>query len=370
MVGTGPVGSAVVEHLKQTKKVTIHVSEISSVHWVHQNAFGNNIPFYRLGEGGMRRAWHRVSDISKEIREEFPSELRTSIVKSFGITKSVLNAASACDDLEFIPYFPRALQNFATRLNKTVLRQPALRNLELRNHKSVAIFEGGERATYDAVFMCAGIFGNTKILDDSGLASKTGFLGDHLVVSIDEKLPPPKDEPVLQRLSSGFLRRYETQGGFKVSFRPRGPSHKNSFIYSRNSFELFSKLAREFDTSTIKQALHLRYGFQTGSESWQRFIQVPQKNAYIWNGEKIILNDKSMSDLFAKLKHEFGHQQFSIQSGIHYWGSVIPLVDAKELAVRNVFILGGADWQNAPAHHFTFINVLRAIRSANQIIKS
>ena len=107
MVGTGPVGSAVIDHLKQCKEASIHVSEFASGKWVHQNAFGNDIPFYRLGEGGMRRAWHRVSDISKATREEFFNELRTSVVKKFGITEAVLNAASACDKLEFIPYFPK-----------------------------------------------------------------------------------------------------------------------------------------------------------------------------------------------------------------------------------------------------------------------
>ena len=369
MVGTGPVGSAVIEHLKQTKLASIHVSEFASGHWVQQNAFGNNIPFYRLGEGGMRHAWHRVSDLSKATREEFCSELQSGVVKKFGVTKSVLNVASESDEVEFIPYFPRAWQNFATRLNDTVLRKPILRKLELRADKSETLFESGEKDTYDAVFMCAGIFGNTKILTDSGLASRTGFLGDHLVVSIDEQLPPPKNETVLQRLSSGFLRRYETQGGFKVSYRPRGRGQKNSFIYSRNSIELFSKLARQFDISTLKQALHLRYGFRTDSKNWQRFVQVPLKDAYTWNGQKIFLNNESMSDLFTKLEHEFGHQRFSIQSGIHYWGSVIPIVGAKELAERNVFILGGAEWQTAPAYHFTFVNVLKAIRCANQVLQ-
>ena len=189
-------------------------------------------------------------------------------------------------------------------------------------------------------------------------------------MSIDEKLPPPKENPVFQRLNSGFLRRYQLQSGFKVSYRPRGQGEKNSFIYSRNSFELIAKLARQFDTSTLKQALHLRYGFQTNSKSWQRFIQVPQKNIYAWHGEKILLNNDAVSDLFAKLEREFGKKQFSIQSGIHYWGSVIQLADQEQLAKRNVFILGGAEWQNAPAYHFTFVNVLRAIRCANQVLKS
>ena len=40
---TGPVGSAVIDHLKQCKEASIHVSEFASGNW-HQNAFGNDIP--------------------------------------------------------------------------------------------------------------------------------------------------------------------------------------------------------------------------------------------------------------------------------------------------------------------------------------
>ena len=370
VVGTGPVGSAVIDHLKECKQASIHVSEFTSKNWVHQNAFGNDIPFYRLGEGGMRGAWHRVSDLSKATREEFFCELRSIVVKKFGVTKAVLNAANACDEVEFVPYFPRAFQNFGTRLRGSIVRKPIVRRIELRSDISEVIFDGGEKANYDAIFVCAGIFGNTKILDTSGLAEKTGFLGDHLVVSIDEKLSPPKYHPVFQRLNTGFLRRYETRGGFKVSLRPRGKGEKNSFIYSVNSLELIAKLARQFDTSSFKQAFHLRYGFRTNVRSWQRFIQVPQKNIYVWNGEKIVLNSDAVADLIARLEREFGKQKFSIKSGIHYWGSVTPLADQEQLARRNIFILGGADWQSAPAHHFTFLNVLRALRCANQVMQS
>ena len=71
MVGTGPVGSAVIDHLKQCKEASIHVSEFASGKWVHQNAFGNDIPFYRLGEGGMRRAWHRVRILPRQLGKNF-----------------------------------------------------------------------------------------------------------------------------------------------------------------------------------------------------------------------------------------------------------------------------------------------------------
>ena len=66
---------------------------------------------------GMRRAWHRVSDISKATREEFFNELRTSVVKKFGITEAVPNAASACDKLEFIRIFQN-LSEFRHRIEE------------------------------------------------------------------------------------------------------------------------------------------------------------------------------------------------------------------------------------------------------------
>ena len=347
----------------QSSEYDVSISEYNFAKTHHINIPNfSHVPLARFGWGGLGVWWHRVSDCSQLTRIKYAEELKHGIVGRFGITSALLQASADLPHCEFIPFWPRSVNNLTTRLPESIKTMLPVFALERSADKWRVTFIDGTNQLYDVVWLCAGIAGNTSILVESSLAERSPFLSDHLVISVNEKIINRGQMGRVFRSARGFAREYFLEDDIKVSFRPHGGMDKQSLIYSKNPLEVAKGLIMKPSISSVLDAFYLRYSVDFGSRFLRRFLQVSAKNIYEVSDQKIRINDAAMQFYMTKCANYLGHDNFSVDSGIHYWGSVDLKYPIETLKKQKLYIAGGAHWTSAPPNHFTFINALEIIR--------
>lgn len=369
VIGSGPVGSSICNNLLKNKKNNIYLSESSDEYIKYHKPFSSLIPLYRIGYGGLGNYWHRVCDLSNTSINGYRNELHNNILCDFGINKKVIAEAKNLNNSEFIPLLPKSIQNFNLKKRNSITHVNAVSEIKHQNSLWNVKFINHKQHSFDKVFLCAGIHGDSDILINSGLARPTNFLSDHIIINVDEKILKSNNFIKTKHFSKGFLRKFEIIDNMKVSYRASYKGNKSSIIYSDNAYNIFKSLVKLNSYNSYLEAFNLRYGTPIHTNYVKRFIQIPVNNIYIIdNNNNISLNSEVHQEIISNTNNYLGHHNFTIESGIHYWGKVNLNEDMKYLEKNGLFICGSAHWNSAPETHFTFQNILKGLHFSNSFI--
>jgi len=345
IIGGGVIASILSNYLSR-KGLNHHVSIGCVDAPVNLNFMGSKLPYYASGIGGLGRYWHSVVDLA-ELTDPHPE-----VCNIFGFDRR-----KSGQHAEFVPYFAY----------RPILRSTDTCNLIFSEAETIeqlsppkVRFSDGSSLEFDNVFVCHGALPRLDCLTNSGLASRSVFLSDHLVVSTKKVIRAQRS--VVSRSIRGHYRNYEVRSiaGIEAKITKR-PTYSSKIIALTDK-SLYTKPAGNIITSIYKtmsprialQALNLRYGI-LGSNWQQICLQVPVNGLYRISPSGYELNNGVYEKALEPLREDFEIDFAS--SAIHFFNTYSTL--SKEVKNFEVPKNGGISlftpqYEYRPrCHHFT-----------------
>jgi hypothetical protein len=368
VVGSGAVASAVMTALSE-KGVSFSVS-IENENYIHrQDLFDASTYMFFSGLGGLANYWHSVID--SHWFDEEKNEIDLHLLKLFGIN-SITNRNSEVIPLKALR--PKSLFKKFTPLHIF----STCKYIGPSRNGARVYFKDGENSFFKKVFICTGALSANDILVNSGLATLSETLSDH-VIGYSEDLFHNVNHTyiVSDRIKWGFTRRYEPRSNYKFTYRSNF-SHslhnpKDKSIYSGSNIEIIKKIFRKASISFVKEAMSLRYGITLSKPiSYRKFYQINMPNCYFRKKNRFIVNDKIVKDTLGLTNENI--QSNSLLSGIHFYNSLSrvdsDIVVRDSCRDRNIFLFtSGFDFNPGP-FHFTYYLMKNAYISViNSIVE-
>lgn len=373
VIGDGPVGASAISTLCRQGFHDIFVSRHTHGELKKESIFKQNIPTAYEGKGGLGRLWHSVCDLGLLCRlDVLPSDL----------SKRWIGNIEFKEDSEFVPFFPIRPSKLITKLRYGV-RSSAVSLESLENNVAVT-FSDGSVESFDKVLVCHGALPNTDCLVNSGLATLSNTVSDHLVAQvegIDGPLFPRKKIERVEFSKKGFVRkylRYDTgKFKFKMSARPNYGEkinkafHMDKGIYVGSTFEVLKRIFRKASFNFIKQSFFLRYGIFSRSESWTGFVNIAVKDCYKIKKGSLVVDESRIRELAIDLAaHNFRLVESSLMSAIHFhntYNYLSPEVSNNVVSDKRIILLGPGYNFEVGAEHFTFQMMLIAEKVAREL---
>lgn len=373
VIGDGPLGSAAVVTLCRLGCSNIFLSRHSKGDLVKKRLFGQDIPTTYEREGGLGRLWHSVCDLGLLNRKGF--------VTSY-ISKKFIGDIDFPINTEFVPFLPIRPVRILKGLKYDEL--PPVDSLALSDGEVRVKFTNDKVKKFDKVLVCHGAMPNTDCLVNSGLATLSSSVSDHLVAEVEGLEGPLFAGKKRERVAfsgKGIFRSYikNDTGEFKykISARPnyRGANrralHLDKGIYIGNTVQVVKRLMQRGSLEAIKQSLFLRYGLFSRSKNWSGFINVAVKDCYIRNNGTLIVDDVRINDLKKSLEKDgFRLVEESLMSGIHFHNTYDYLssdVSNNIVSDKRVILVAPSYKFDVGAEHFTFQMMLTAERIARSL---
>ena len=306
-----PVGSHTFLFASQLlQDATIYISSPLEGKTYNARLFNGSHLIYKDSFGGLKRNWHNVVDCGIQtgvFHSKIYNFLNPYVGKNF----------------EFVPFIKR--KNIIKK-NRFDILPKARKILDIGDTIKVQFYDGSSRV-FDYVFICHGALPIDDILVNSGLATCSNFVSDHLLLQSNEIFKSSDIYETRQiRLGlNGFVRSYKK---FKVGdlmvketirrhFGASPETVSASAIYAENNKELLKQLIKISSFSSIFNATALRYGFPQTSEHCYKFYQVAINDLYknTYNNELSVNSDKLR--LIECIRHELNCKN-TFYSGIHY----------------------------------------------------
>lgn len=373
VIGDGPLGASAFSTLCRLGCDNIFLSKHSKGGLIKKPLFGQNIPTSYESEGGLGRLWHSVCDLGLLNRK--------GLISSY-ISKKLIGDIDFRENSEFVPWFP--IRPVRLLKNLTYDERPPVDSLELFDGVVKVKFTNDKVESFDKVLVCHGAMPNNDCLVNSGLATLSSSVSDHLVGQVEGLKGPLFAGKKRQRVTfsgKGILRSYilKDVGEFKykISTRPnyradkRRALHLDKGIYVGSTFQVLKRLVLRGNLDAIKQSLFLRYGLFSRSKNWTCFINVVVKDCYRRKNGTLIVDDSRINDLKSSLEQDgLRLVDASLMSGIHFHNTydyLSPDVSNNMVGDERIILVGPGYDFDVGAEHFTFQMMLIAENIARSL---
>lgn len=366
VIGDGPVGSTAVATLCRLGCAHIFLSKYSKGDLINKQLFGQDIPTSYEREGGLGRLWHSVCDMGLLNRKGFVAS---------HISKKFIGDIEFRENTEFVPFF----QIKPARILKdlTYGELPPVDSLTLSEGVVEVKFTNDKVEIFDKVLVCHGAMPNIDCLVNSGLATLSASVSDHLVAQVEGLKSPlfagKKRERVIfsgKGIFRSYIRNDVGEFKYKISARPnyraakRRVLHLDKGIYVGSKVQVLKRLMLRGSLDAIKQSLFLRYGLFSRSKNWTCFINVAVKNCYIRKNGTLIVDDARIADLKKSLEKDgLRLLETSLMSGIHFHNTYDYLssnVSNNIISNKRIILVAPSYNFDVGAEHFTFQMMLMA----------
>jgi len=373
VIGDGPVGASALMTLCRLGFDNVFLSRHINGERKFESIFGHEIPTSNNDRGGLGSLWHSVCDLGLLHRNCFSSS---------ELSKKYLGNVEFREETEFVPFFPIRPHNVLKNLSYGI-RLP-VSFLKPFDESVKVTFSDGSFESFDKVLVCHGALPDTDCLINSGLATLSSTVSDHLVAQVEGISKPlfaDKKSEKITFSSKGFVRGYRLYDGdklkFKMSARPIYGEQENKVfhldkgIYVGNTFEVLKRLLCRASFNILKQSFFLRYGIFSRSRRWAGFINIVVKDCYQRKDGRLLVDESKVGELATMLKdHDLRLVESSLMSAIHFhntYSHLSPEVSNNIVNNKRVVLVGPGYKFKVGAEHFTFQMMLIAEKVAKEL---
>jgi len=349
VVGAGPIGSHLINFAKeQLSFAELYVSSPMVGETYKSKLFDGSHIIYKDSFGGLRDDWHKVVDCGI-LKGKFHSEKFNFLNKYFG------------QSLEFVPYNKRTSSSKKNRLN---LLPSAIKITDINLGVHV-LFSDGQQIEFDYVFICHGALPEVDLLVNSGLATNSPTISDHILLqsnTITDNMPKDPDQQ-FRIGTKGFFRRYEHifVNDYKIkktSRRHFGSSSdviSTGLIYAESRLDFMKQFFDKINFSKLLNATSLRYGVPRYSDASYDFYQFSLDDIYIRRKNNVLKVNKDNVNVIHEIRSTLCDDGL-VFSGIHYHNTyeyLSPEISNRGNEKSRIILITPQMDYSPSCHHFT-----------------